>query len=148
MLIGPLETNFSDILIEIHTFSFKKMDLKMSAEKCRPFCLGLNVLTYFSRNVPVSAPEWFIDLYIWTIYGVVIYVVWKALSCGESWSVLVKRASQGLGLTHWGRDKMAAISQTTLSNAFSWMKIFEFRLKFYWSLFLRVELTIFQHWFR
>ena len=26
-------------------------------------------------------------------------------------------------LTHWGRDKMAAISQTTLSNAFSWMKL-------------------------
>ena len=25
--------------------------------------------------------------------------------------------------THWGRDKMDAISQTTLSNAFSWMKI-------------------------
>ena len=51
-------------------------------------------------------------------------------------------------LTHWGRDKMAAISQTTLSNAFSWMKMFEFRLKFHWSLFLRVQLTIFKHWFR
>ena len=25
-------------------------------------------------------------------------------------------------LTHWGRDNMAAISQTTFSNAFSWMK--------------------------
>ena len=28
-------------------------------------------------------------------------------------------------LTHWGRDNMAAISQTTLSNAFSWMKMLE-----------------------
>ena len=36
-------------------------------------------------------------------------------------------------LTHWGRDKMAAFSQTTLSNAFSWMKILEFRLKIHWS---------------
>ena len=26
--------------------------------------------------------------------------------------------------------------------------MFEFRLKFHWSLFLRVQLTIFQHWFR
>ena len=26
-------------------------------------------------------------------------------------------------LTHWDRGKMAAISQTTLSNAFSWMKM-------------------------
>ena len=50
-------------------------------------------------------------------------------------------------LTHWGRDKMAAFSQTALSNAFSWMKILEFRLKFHWCLFLRVLLTIFQHWF-
>ena len=50
-------------------------------------------------------------------------------------------------LTHWGRDKMAAFSQTTLSNAFSWMKILEFRLKIHLSLFLMVLLTIFQHWF-
>ena len=51
-------------------------------------------------------------------------------------------------LIHWGRDKMAAIFQTTLSNAFSWMKMLEFRLKFHWSLFLRVQLTIVHHWFR
>ena len=44
LLIGPLGTNFSEILIGIHTFSFKKMHLKMSSGKCRPFCLGLNVL--------------------------------------------------------------------------------------------------------
>ena len=47
-------------------------------------------------------------------------------------------------LTHWGRDKMAAIFQTTFSNAFSWMKMFKFRLRFHWSLFPRVQLTIFQ----
>ena len=41
-------------------------------------------------------------------------------------------------LTHWGRDKMDAISQTTFSNAFSWTKMLEYRLKFGWSLFLRV----------
>ena len=51
-------------------------------------------------------------------------------------------------LTHWGRDKRAAISQMTLSNTFSWMKMLEFRFEFHWSLFLRVKLTIFQHWFR
>ena len=28
------------------------------------------------------------------------------------------------------------------------MKMFEFRSKFHWSLFPRVQLTIFQHWFR
>ena len=49
---------------------------------------------------------------------------------------------------YWSRDKMAGVSQTTLSNAFSWMKMLEFRLRFHWSLFLRVQLTIFHHWFR
>ena len=42
--IGPLETNFSEILIETQTFLLKKMHLKMLSGKWRPFCLGLNVL--------------------------------------------------------------------------------------------------------
>ena len=44
LLIVPLGTNFSEILIGIQTFSIKKMHLKMSSAKWRPFCLGLNVL--------------------------------------------------------------------------------------------------------
>ena len=51
-------------------------------------------------------------------------------------------------LTHWGRDKMTAIFQTTSSNGFSWMKMYEFRLRLHWNLFPRVQLTKFQHWFR
>ena len=39
LLIGPLGKNFSEILIGIQTFSFKKMQLKMSS-----ICLGLNEL--------------------------------------------------------------------------------------------------------
>ena len=34
-------------------------------------------------------------------------------------------------LTHWGRDKMAAISQTTFSNGFSWMKTYKLWLRFH-----------------
>ena len=44
LLIGTLGRNCSEILSEIHTFSFKKMHLKTSVE-WRPFCLGINVLT-------------------------------------------------------------------------------------------------------
>ena len=44
LLIRHLGTNSSEILIGIQTFSFKKMHLKMSSAKWRPFCLGLNVL--------------------------------------------------------------------------------------------------------
>ena len=46
LLIGPIGTNFSEILIEILTFSFKKMHLKVLSAKRRPFCLGLNVLRH------------------------------------------------------------------------------------------------------
>ena len=46
LLIGPLGTNLSEILIEIQTFSFKKMHMKMSSAKQRPFCVGLNVSTF------------------------------------------------------------------------------------------------------
>ena len=48
LLIGSLGTNFSEILIGIQTFSFRKMQLKMSSAKWRPFCLGLNVLTWIN----------------------------------------------------------------------------------------------------
>ena len=43
LLIWPLGTNFSEILIKIPSLSFKKMHLKMSSVKWRPVCLGLNV---------------------------------------------------------------------------------------------------------
>ena len=50
-----------------------------------------------------------------------------------------------LDLTHWGRDIVADISQTTISNEFFWMKMCKFWLRFHWSLFPRVKLTIFHH---
>ena len=42
--IWPLATKFSEMLIKIHTFVFKKTYLKMSSAKWRPFCPGLNML--------------------------------------------------------------------------------------------------------
>ena len=50
-------------------------------------------------------------------------------------------------LTYWDRDKMATILHRTFSNVFSLMKIYEFRLRFHWSLFHLAILTKFQHWF-
>ena len=50
LLIGPLGSNFSEILIGIQTFSSTKMHLKMSSAKWRPFCLSLNVL---------NSPKWY-----------------------------------------------------------------------------------------
>ena len=50
--------------------------------------------------------------------------------------------------THWGRDKMDAVSQSKFSRAFSSMKIVVFWLNFHWNMFPRIKLTIIQHWFR
>ena len=44
LLISTLRTNFSEILIEIHTSSFKKTQFKMLFAKCRPFGLSINML--------------------------------------------------------------------------------------------------------
>ena len=46
LLTGHLGANFSEILIQIHKFSFKKMHLKISSGKWRPFCFGLYVLGF------------------------------------------------------------------------------------------------------
>ena len=76
------------------------------------------------------------------IWWCVIYAFWQ----NGLWHCGMKCTQ--CSLTHWGRDEIDAISQTTFSNAFSWLKMFEFRLKFHWSLFPRVQLTISQQWFR
>ena len=68
LLTGPLGTNSSEILIEIRTFSFKKMHLKMSSGKWRPLFLGLNVLTHnLNSSVPVTqlSLHWSVDM---TVY--------------------------------------------------------------------------------
>ena len=44
LIIGPLETNSSEISIKIQTCSFTKMHLKTSSAKRRPSCFSLNVL--------------------------------------------------------------------------------------------------------
>ena len=61
LLIGPLGTHFSEISIEILTVPFKKMCLKLSSAKRRPFCLGLIVLTSVSSVCDSS--------YVWGYCG-------------------------------------------------------------------------------
>ena len=73
----------------------------------------------------------------------------------KPWHVLTRQAANVSGwkkhsqicfymlATHWGWDKMAAIYQYTFLNAFSWLEMYTFRLRFHWSLFIRVQLIIF-----
>ena len=50
LLIRPLGTNFSESLVEILIFLLKKMCLKVSSAKRRPFCVGLNELKMLSYH--------------------------------------------------------------------------------------------------
>ena len=50
LLIRTLGTNFSEILSEIHSFSFSKMHLKMSSAKWRLFSPGLNELNLITHS--------------------------------------------------------------------------------------------------
>ena len=81
LLIGPLGTNFSEMLIEIHSFSFKKIHLKMSSGKRRPFWPGLNVLKPRQRVIctEVVAPKIidsdgiYLDVYIEIVFIYFVY---------------------------------------------------------------------------
>ena len=67
------------------------------------------------------------------------------LSCSSEYIFELQEITS---LTHLTPDKMAAISQTTCSNIFSWMKISEFQIEYYWNMFLGVSLTTWKHWFK
>ena len=75
LLTGRLGTNFSEILIEIHTSSLKKIRLKMSSAKCCSFRVGLTVLSVIMNvhtgagcdiaRLPVLARGWHDDVIKW-----------------------------------------------------------------------------------
>ena len=49
LLIGPLGTNFNEILIEIYKFSIQEIHFKMLSGKWWPSCLNLNLLILFTH---------------------------------------------------------------------------------------------------
>ena len=136
LLIGTLGTNFSEILIEIYTFSFKKMHLKMSSAKWRPFCLGLNVLrpldTRWYLTLPVLSPEW-----LRQTRSMLLRPPGHQQECHRLYTINTLRPRQN------GRR-----FPDDIFKGIFLMKMNGFRVRFHWKLFLRFELTIFQHWFR
>ena len=58
LLIWPSRTNFSEISIDIQTFSFKKIHFKMSSGKRWPFCLGLSVFRVTTSITDPCRPLW------------------------------------------------------------------------------------------
>ena len=93
-------------------------------------------------------------LFIWAYSCQLIYVIYlpiyfRVTSLAPSLkntSTALKQSNDCLSaidvwLTHWGRNKMAAIFQTTFLSISSSMKIYKFWLRFHWNLFPRVQWT-------
>ena len=62
LFTGPLGTIFSEVWIEIHIFSFKKMCLITLSRKWQPFCLSLTMLQLSSLRLG----ELYVLLWIWS----------------------------------------------------------------------------------
>ena len=60
-----------------------------------------------------------------------VYALHRIMELYNQWKV-----------AHWGRDKMAAVLQTTISNAFSLIEISDFLLHIHINMFLGVQLMI------
>ena len=82
LLIWPLWTNFSEILIGIQAFSSQKMHLEMSSAKWRPSCLGLSMLnettgivayptlghSFWNQRLKLNVVEWCIYTLIYAMF--------------------------------------------------------------------------------
>ena len=103
----------SVILLDITLWSGPRFNIKMSSYQYRKSHTGEKTVvrsSYLHSGISYTSK-------MTSLYWI------GALSvCGES------------QLRHWGQDKMAAILQITYSLAFSWMKMYESRLKFHWGL--------------
>ena len=72
LLIGTLGTNFGEILIECHSFPFKKMHKKMSSGKWRPSWLGLIGLTHWglaTHIISLSTGSSLVWEMVWHLIG-------------------------------------------------------------------------------
>ena len=131
LLIEPLGTNFSEILIEILTSSAKKMHLKMSSGNWRPFCLGLNVLTsndyYIEMNLkhqscftPVvskSACDWFPGAMTWSSFSHAMAQI-KASNQKPDWH---KNHRWGCAKTINRLHRKCKMASTVLKNTHRWI---------------------------
>ena len=158
VFIGPLGTDFGEFKIKIHIFLLIKMHLKMLSAKWWPFCLSLNVLNQCQLFVywcpATNIDEICIKIHLrylkfrkwlWILYTRYPHLThkWAHLCLTRKARLIcmsfINSSLPGHNGCHFGR--------LHFQMHFS-MKNFEFLLKFHWSLFLRVQLTITHHWFR
>ena len=157
LLIRPLGTNFSEILIEIHKISiqenaFENIVCEMTAILSRPQCVKcwsctcMNlVINSFTIILTPDGARSSTGLGLIGEWNIVVPKLLPLLKIMNMCSLLNHTYFNPLRPRQNGHH---FTEDTFKMNAFSWMKMFEIQLKFHWSLFLRVQLTIFQHWLR
>ena len=109
--------------------------------------------TYSTSNMKKTKRDLNTNVFYWSFYHRCVFLVRgyviNPLKCISTPGLTYFKVYQVHDmLTHWGRDKMTTISQTTISNVFTWKKMVIFVSRFHWNLFPRDKLTIFLHWFR
>ena len=118
LLIGPLGTNFIEILIEILTFSLEKMRFKVSSAKRWQFCLGLNVLKYMKCMQYLGKHR---ELHRRKKMNVHTCAIKYISICPNSTIFIIAELSIGYSV-NWGPIKMAVLMQTTFPNTILYMK--------------------------
>ena len=94
LLIGPLGTNSSEILIEILISSFKKMCLKVSSAKRWPFCLSINVWSVYvpadvlaPNNAKPTAMEFlWLSMILYHFYGSKDIIQYRWQDLAKHWT--------------------------------------------------------------
>ena len=120
-------TNFSEIAIEIQTFSFKKMHLKMSYGKWRPFCLGLQCVKLW---MPHPGSTLIVYIYTSDFNDILIAEIIMSIFLGVLIQLRIK-------YHRW---------EEIISNSFFYTEIFIIWFEFHRSS-LENESTINHHWF-
>ena len=111
---------------------------------------GIHIMLLSSHSRPgyhqSMYSTYFVIVLIWFWCRLILPISLRVTSLALGQSHGYNNASGGtlqnmikwITLTYWGQDKMAAISQTVFLSAFSWMKTFEFEIKFHRNMFLMV----------
>ena len=85
-----------------------------------------------------NLPNWFVR--VCDILVSLSHPEARTLSCPWATALILNSSPYGQNGCHFTDD--------TYSDAFYWMKSFLISFEFLWSLFIRVQLTISEHWFR
>ena len=116
-----------------------KKHVSLSNQHCA-FCHPL--IRIHMMNVPQSGRRWAIGVIL--LISSPIYVVPLSKLCKliEAWWCIYALFNTSMP---WQNDRHLA---DNIFKCISWIKMYQLWLKLHWNLFLRVHLTIFQHWFQ